>query len=310
MELLLWRHAEALDGAPDHTRELSTRGQKQARKIALWLEARAPKNLRLIVSPTIRTRQTAGRFRLEMEICEALATNAPPAEILSMLDWPNAKTPFLVVGHQPMLGEIAAHLLQDAPHPPDFRKGALWWLHGEAGQKTELRQVVEAENLAGIIAYVRPEDEKRLTRALRLEEAGKYRRAFKRFRKLAKRNTAAMTNLAHLYYQGHGVEYSFEKTVKWNTKAAEQGDISGMFNLGVTYRRAGDVRTAKKWFEQALQAGDGSAALELAKMYLISERETERVKDYLRRALEVGWLSEADEEEIQALLDELNEKSA
>jgi phosphohistidine phosphatase len=90
MELLLWRHAEAQDGTPDAARCLTTRGQKQARKIARWLETHAPEPLRLMVSPTIRTRQTAGFFRSSMEICEALATDAPPAEILALLDWPNA----------------------------------------------------------------------------------------------------------------------------------------------------------------------------------------------------------------------------
>ena len=310
MELLLWRHAEAQDGTPDHERQLTTRGQKQARKIALWLEANAPKNLRLLVSPTFRTQQTAARFRYPMEICEALATNAPPAEILSILDWQHTKTPLLVVGHQPMLGEIADHLLQDTPNPRTFNKGALWWLHGEAGQKTGLRQVVEAKGLSGIIAHMRPEDEKQFCRAHRFKDAGKYRKAFKIFRKLAKRNTYAMVSLANLYSGGFGIEYSFEKIVKWEKKAAEQGDDCGMINLGTTYRRAGDVRTAKAWYEKALQAGDGSAALEIAKMYLISDLETKRVKNYLHRALEVGQLCEADEEEIQALLEELGEKPA
>ncbi|GHT96389.1 hypothetical protein AGMMS49545_21220 [Betaproteobacteria bacterium] len=304
MELLLWRHAEAQEGTPDELRQLTTRGQKQAKKIARWLETDAPKNLRLMVSPTLRTRQTAAFFRHTMEICEALASNAPPAEMLSLLNAQNAKTPILIVGHQPMLGEIAAHLLPDLPHPPTFNKGTLCWLHGKAGQKTELRAVVEAENLSGIVAYMRPEDEKQYCRASRLKDAGKYRPAFKIFRKLAKRNTSAMVALACLYYAGRGVEYSFEKTVKWETKAAEQGDASGMLNLGITYRRAGDVRTAKKWFEKALRIGEGGAALELAKMYLISDRETRRVKDYLQRALEVGNLCEAEEEEIQALLEE------
>ena len=57
MDLLLWRHAEAVDGLPDSTRELTERGIKQAHKVAEWLEKRRPKKLRVLVSPTTRTRQ-------------------------------------------------------------------------------------------------------------------------------------------------------------------------------------------------------------------------------------------------------------
>ena len=59
MDLLLWRHAEAVEGLPDSTRELTERGRRQARKVAEWLEQRRPKKLRVLVSPTVRTRQTA-----------------------------------------------------------------------------------------------------------------------------------------------------------------------------------------------------------------------------------------------------------
>ena len=67
MDLLLWRHAEAVDGSPDHTRELTPRGLKQARRMARWLEDNRPKNLKVLVSPTLRTRpwarsSSAGRF--------------------------------------------------------------------------------------------------------------------------------------------------------------------------------------------------------------------------------------------------------
>jgi phosphohistidine phosphatase len=62
MDLLLWRHAEAVDGIPDNTRELTERGLRQAHKVAEWLDSRRPKKLRVLVSPTTRTRQTASAF--------------------------------------------------------------------------------------------------------------------------------------------------------------------------------------------------------------------------------------------------------
>jgi phosphohistidine phosphatase len=308
MELLLWRHAEALEGSPDSARALSPRGEQQARRVAAWLNVHAPENLRLLVSPAVRTRQTAGFFRQEAEVCEALSIGAKLADILSVLKHQDADTPLLLVGHQPLLGKIAARLAHDAPFPDAFKKGALWWLSGKHEWK-KLRQVVDADALPSV-TLLKPKDGAAYDLADQLENAGKYRRAFKLFHRLAKRgNSAAMTRLALLYDRGCGVKYNWAKIIKWETKVAETGDSAGMFNLGVTYRRAGDVRRAKKWLGKALQAGDGEAALEMAKMYLISELEHDRVKHYLHRALETGCLCEASREEIQRLLEELENEA-
>lgn len=62
MDLLLWRHAEAVDSLPDEQRELTTRGRRQAESIAEWLAERRPKDLRIIVSPAKRALQTARLF--------------------------------------------------------------------------------------------------------------------------------------------------------------------------------------------------------------------------------------------------------
>jgi phosphohistidine phosphatase len=142
MELLLWRHAKAEDSVPDHARELTRTGWEQARRVAAWLKEHGPHEIRLLVSPATRTRQTASCFREAMELSDALAFATAPEDILAMIDWPYAETPHLLVGHQPMLGEIAATLLPDASLPP-FHKGALWWISGEAGEPARLRQIVE-----------------------------------------------------------------------------------------------------------------------------------------------------------------------
>lgn len=58
MDLILWRHAEAEDGdgnKPDAQRRLTARGEKQARDMAAWLNARLPKDTTVLVSPAIRT---------------------------------------------------------------------------------------------------------------------------------------------------------------------------------------------------------------------------------------------------------------
>ena len=62
MDVLLWRHAEALDGEPDHQRPLSPRGKQQAKRVARWLHEHQPRNLRVFSSPAVRTTATAAAF--------------------------------------------------------------------------------------------------------------------------------------------------------------------------------------------------------------------------------------------------------
>jgi len=127
MDLILWRHAEAVDGTPDHSRELTERGLKQARNVAAWLEERRPKRLRILCSPAVRTRQTASAFSENFEIVPGLAPDQGVAELLAAAGWPDASGAVLIVGHQPALGRLASLLL--AGHEADWtiKKGGLWW---------------------------------------------------------------------------------------------------------------------------------------------------------------------------------------
>lgn len=127
MDLLLWRHAEAVDGTPDHSRELTERGLKQARSMARWLADNRPKRLRVLVSPTLRTRQTAEAFCDNFEIVPALGPDASVAGILAATGWPDGSGACLLVGHQPSLGRLAALLLAGQEADWTIKKGALWW---------------------------------------------------------------------------------------------------------------------------------------------------------------------------------------
>ena len=142
MELFLLRHADALPGTNDFERELSPLGHQQAGKIAEWfLENAGPEclaDLQILVSPSIRTRQTVSYFRKEengIQLCMPLYENTSPKEILDILGWPDISIPTLIVGHQPLMGFLADRLLAGKPHPESFRKGALWRLQFEPGKK-------------------------------------------------------------------------------------------------------------------------------------------------------------------------------
>jgi phosphohistidine phosphatase len=150
MDLLLWRHAEAEDGEDDLRRRLTERGQRQARAMAQWIRAHQPRDLRILVSPAVRTLQTAEALKLPFETVRKLAPDACVSEVIAASGWPQASGAVLVVGHQPTLGRLAALLLAGVEAEWSIKKGALWWLshrlrRGES--QTVLRAVIPAELL-------------------------------------------------------------------------------------------------------------------------------------------------------------------
>ncbi|HEX7812507.1 MAG TPA: phosphohistidine phosphatase SixA [Burkholderiales bacterium] len=150
MDLILWRHAEAVDGTPDLARKLTPKGERQAKETAAWLRARLPKPIRILVSPAKRALQTAQALTDQFEIVEEIAPGASPAAVLAAAGWPDTKTSVLVVGHQPTLGMVAAMLIAGEPMPWSIRKGGVWWLsdrvRGEAPQ-TVVRAVIAPDFL-------------------------------------------------------------------------------------------------------------------------------------------------------------------
>jgi phosphohistidine phosphatase len=136
MELILWRHAEADDTTPDHDRELTGRGRKQASRMADWLNPRLPPDIRILVSPAMRTLQTAQALGREYQRNPALAPGASADEVLSAAGWPDAAYPVLIVGHQPTLGQVAMQLLTGQAGDLAVKKGGIWWFQGRerAGQ--------------------------------------------------------------------------------------------------------------------------------------------------------------------------------
>lgn len=133
MDLILWRHAEAEErrpGLPDARRRLTPKGEKQARKMAKWLKKRLPKNIRILVSPTERTRMTAHALGLPFEIEDGVRPEAGVEELLAAADWHAGEGAVLIVGHQPVLGRAAARLLSGKAADWTLKKGALWWFMG------------------------------------------------------------------------------------------------------------------------------------------------------------------------------------
>jgi phosphohistidine phosphatase len=128
MDLILWRHCDAEPGEPDLERRLTAKGIQQAERVARWLEERLPERCRIIASPAERTQQTALALGRKFKTHPDLAPGAGVAAVLAAARWPDARDPVLVVGHQPTLGAVAAHLLAGSDLDWTIRKGAVWWL--------------------------------------------------------------------------------------------------------------------------------------------------------------------------------------
>lgn len=137
MDLLLWRHAEAYDASDeqpeDMLRPLTPRGIKQAQRMAKWLDQHLPEGVRILCSPALRCESTAAALGRKYKLCPELAPDGDAQMLLTLAQWPDARTPVLVVGHQPTLGQVIAQLLEatgcETPgHTLSVRKGSLWWL--------------------------------------------------------------------------------------------------------------------------------------------------------------------------------------
>ena len=131
MDLILWRHAEAEIAAPgqdDLQRALTHKGERQARRMAAWLNHRLPATTRVLVSPALRCRQTAEALGREMRIVPSIAPDVPIANLIEASRWPRASEPVLLCGHQPTLGQLAAQLLAGVEQDWAMKKGAVWWL--------------------------------------------------------------------------------------------------------------------------------------------------------------------------------------
>lgn len=156
MDLILWRHAEAEDGdgrMPDGKRRLTARGEKQARKMAAWLNERLPQNTTVLVSPAERTQQTAHALGRPFEIEPGIGIGADCVDLLAAAGWPDSSKvrgggTLILVGHQPALGRLAALLLAGSEADWPFKKGAVWWFSRrtrEDEDQTVLRAMMSAD---------------------------------------------------------------------------------------------------------------------------------------------------------------------
>ncbi|MFP5399064.1 MAG: SixA phosphatase family protein [Gammaproteobacteria bacterium] len=143
MDLILWRHAEAVESpgdGDDLDRALSAKGERQARRMAEWLDRHLPAGTKVLASPARRCQQTAQALTGKFKTVPALAPDGTVDALLAAVRWPDARDPVLVVGHQPTLGLTAAYLMAGVTMPWSVRKAGVWWLRSR--QRGAEREVV------------------------------------------------------------------------------------------------------------------------------------------------------------------------
>jgi phosphohistidine phosphatase len=119
MLIHLLRHAEAEDVSPsgrDGDRRLTEAGRKRMKAVAKAIARMEPRYDAVLVSPPVRSRQTAEPvaeacgFEGEMAETRSLLPNADPEEILRELAHRGAER-VLLVGHQPHFGRVLGRLV-------------------------------------------------------------------------------------------------------------------------------------------------------------------------------------------------------
>lgn len=158
MDLILWRHAEAVElreGEDDLQRCLTAKGERHAHRVAHWLNHVLPSTVRILVSPAARTQQTARALDRKFKTCDAIAPGCTVENLLETVRWPHAREPVLVVGHQPTLGHVAAHLVAGTPAgvgvPWRIKKAGVWWL------RQREREQAEDESLITVVTVRSPD---------------------------------------------------------------------------------------------------------------------------------------------------------
>jgi phosphohistidine phosphatase len=152
MDLILWRHADAHelhDGDDDLQRALTVKGERQAVRMAKWLDRQLPDGVRIYSSPARRAIQTVEALGRKYKVRDELSPQCDHTHLLGLAQWPEGKMTTLVVGHQPALGLTIAGLLGIGHGDFSVRKGGLWWLRSRVrdGQTQTVIVTVQSPDL-------------------------------------------------------------------------------------------------------------------------------------------------------------------
>ncbi len=146
MDLILWRHAEAIEAegpVPDADRELTARGLKHAQEVAEWLRRQRLPKVSVLSSPTRRAQQTAEALGLPVKVKKQLGIGATTPDLLAAADWPDHPGAIILVSHQPALGRLASLLLAGTEADWTIKKAGVWWFSNRV-RRDETQTILRA----------------------------------------------------------------------------------------------------------------------------------------------------------------------
>ncbi len=132
MQIYLLRHGIADDSIPDSERALTQEGRKKLRDV-VKVAARSDVSPSLILSSPYRRALESARiaadelgYKGDILRTQALLPSAPPDDAWQEIRTHRDETAVLLVGHDPLFGQLAAYLLGTPETQVDFKKGALF----------------------------------------------------------------------------------------------------------------------------------------------------------------------------------------
>ena len=134
MELYLFRHGIADDaqpGGPDSARELTDEGRKKVADVVKLARKADVRPSLIVSSPYARARQTARIAAEELEYrghvlpFESLVPHGSPEQVWQDVRDHADEAAVLLAGHEPLLGRLAAYLLNAPSLRVEMKKSAL-----------------------------------------------------------------------------------------------------------------------------------------------------------------------------------------
>ncbi len=157
-------------------------------------------------------------------------------------------------------------------------------------------------------------------RAERYWSDGKLRFALRFFLEAAEAGCVpAFEKVAQFYDNGTGAKANRDSALHWYLRAYREegrwyrkkyrlGLSSSANNIGCILRDKQKPKAALSWFKRAVRLGDGDANLQIAKIYLRSERDRGKAINYLQKTIKAPYVTDGSIEEAKALLKEIRTK--
>ena len=131
----------------------------------------------------------------------------------------------------------------------DYKKVISLDPSGKLGQKAKkyIAEIEEENAKSGSSSYSGPEWTGFFKQGMEAYNAGDFKKAFELILKAAEQgDVIAMSNIGGMYKRGEGVKKDLAKALEWRCKAGEKGDVNIQHELGTWYFKGNDEYSIEK----------------------------------------------------------------